>query len=77
MSYEAGIGPGLAAMLGRTPHGPRVKCDACGVVLDLSGRRIAPAWLLDGGAPPGWRMVRGEGGKRTDTCGRCREGEQR
>lgn len=74
MSYHCGIGPRLGAMMGTGDRDPYVKCDGCGVVKHIGGN-IAPAWLLDNKAPPGWKLVRGEIGgyvMRADYCPMCK-----
>lgn len=62
MSYRCGIGG----------DPPRVRCDyvGCTAVHVVKGRGVGsvpPAWLLDGKAPPRWRIVR-EGDCRSDYC---------
>ena len=71
MSYHAGIGPQLAAMMGVSADGPRITCNGCGMVYRLREDRLPPQWFLDGKAPPGWATTESKG-KRDDRCKRCR-----
>lgn len=75
MSYRAGVSDGVARMLNIEAGGPRLTCDGCGFVLDLSGKLMAPAWLLKRRAPPKWAMLRteSEDGRvtRRDHCPKC------
>ena len=72
MSYRCGIDPTLARMMGVEPGGPRVKCDSCGLVLNIRDDRPPPKWLLENKPAPGWKMIKTTDGMRTDTCKRCR-----
>jgi hypothetical protein len=56
--------------------GPRVECNGCGLVRRIDTDRLPPAWVLDGKAPPGWRLKR-DGDKRTDWCPQCKDGAVR
>lgn len=72
MTYRCGIGPGIAA-LGVEPGPPRITCNLCARVLEVREvRGGAPAWLRNGTAPKGWRLVY-EDGHRIDLCPRCVE----
>lgn len=77
MSYHAGVGGSLATAMGIPACGPHIKCDDCGVEKHINGRgaggNIAPAWLLDNKAPPGWKLFRHEDGEmRADYCPTCK-----
>lgn len=74
MTYRCGIGVSAARLIGVEPDDPRVTCDGCGLVLRISVDRPPPAWLLDGRAPPGWRLVRGDENRR-DYCPRCKDAQ--
>lgn len=82
MSYHAGVGGHLAVTMGIPECGPHIKCDGCGVEKHIKGRgaggNIAPSWLLDNKAPPGWKLVRskvdGDAG-RVDYCPKCKVGK--
>lgn len=74
MTYRAGT-RGLS-MLGIPDDEPRVICDGdgCRRVLRVNTSHIPPRWLLDGKAPPRWRLARDENGNRRDFCPRCKGG---
>ena len=59
---------------------PTVYCDGEGCtarVVALTRAGCAPAWLLDGKAPKGWRVERFEDGAcRRDYCPQCRAKEK-
>lgn len=71
MSYQSGVGPGLAKMFGMEPGGPRITCDGCKAVLAIRDDRLLPRWFMDGKAAPGWKLTRTEEA-RTDLCPRCK-----
>lgn len=76
MSYTCGIAPNMAR-LGFTPGPPHITCDGCGVKLVAQKSNGAPpAWLLNGKAPPGWKLERTDTGAgrvyRSDWCPRCK-----
>jgi hypothetical protein len=58
---------------------PSVYCDGCGTRIDARSRSgMAPAWLLNGKAPKGWRVERDEeNGTRKDWCPRCRASKEK
>lgn len=60
MGYHCGIGLGMAA-LGIAPRDPHVTCDGDGCVAvenGLTARDDWPkAWMRNGKAPPGWKLV--------------------
>ena len=75
MSYHCGITPSLAAMTGREPCEPHIKCDDCGRVRSVwQGIRYwEPAkWFMNGKAAPGWSGGRNPDHTRTDHCPDCR-----
>jgi len=60
-----------ARVLRMQPGEPCIVCDACGMVRRVAkANGMAPAWFLDGKAPPGWLLERDE--QRTDLCPTCR-----
>ena len=65
MSYIAGI-QGFDRY-GIRSDGPRIECNGCGAVMRIATDRAPPAWLLNGKAPRGWKLVR-DGEKRIDMC---------
>lgn len=71
MTYRAGIGDGMQRF-GLLPGPPHIRCDApgCDETLEARSPRIgcAPAWLLNGTAPRGWKMLRVGDGLRRDFC---------
>lgn len=72
MTYHCGIGPGLGLMA-REPH---VTCDECGnVASGVTASGQPRAWLRNGKAPPGWKMIRVEEPfSREDYCPLCKSG---
>lgn len=77
MSYHCGVGHGMQA-LGYSPREPHIQCDGCLKVYVIKARGAggaAPAWFIDGKAPPGWRKVN-EGTTvepvRRDYCKDCK-----
>lgn len=70
MTYQPGLGPHLAALLGHEAHGPQFRCDGCGLLFELA-QRVPPAWFLDGRGPPKWKTTKDASGKRDDRCPRC------
>ena len=73
MTYHCGIAPGMPEMAPRPPH---VTCDGCGRVVECVTKRGLPTvWLLDNKAPPSWKLVRDEDGKRSDFCDKCKVGK--
>jgi hypothetical protein len=75
MSYRAGIGGTMAAVLRVEPTEPCIICDGCGLRRTVYQNRnsYAPAaWLLNGKAAPGWKGGRNEDGRRTDWCRNCK-----
>lgn len=71
MTFHCGIAPNCSA-IGLTPGPPHVTCDSCGAARYIREDRLMPKWMLDGRAPPRWKMTRGEDGKRVDACPRCK-----
>ena len=74
MTYLCGVAfPGVG-------RDPQVVCDGGGAVKLARSRgaaQIAPAWLLDSRAPPGWRLERQDlatGVYRRDWCPACKVG---
>jgi hypothetical protein len=80
MSYHAGVGGHLAAMLRVEPGDPRVVCDGCGLVRSVTSPYGIPyRWFLDryldGKPVPGWFGERTEGPdgvKHLDLCPECK-----
>lgn len=79
MTYHAGIGIGLATLVGmpERPRDPHVTCDGCGEVRDGMKPSGEPyAWLVNRKAPPGWRLDRRETIDgilvRFDYCAACK-----
>jgi len=68
MSYRAGVGAGLARLLGREAAGPRIICDVCGKERVIAG--VPPTWLIEGRAVPRWKMSLDTDGRR-DVCNQC------
>lgn len=63
MTYHAGIGLGLASLVGRpeAPLDPHVRCDAPGcaaIAVGVDRTGFPRAWIRNGKAPPKWRMDR-------------------
>lgn len=73
MTYRAGIGAQVAALLGVEPGPPRIICDGCGAVRLLTDRNGfgPPSWFLDRKAPPGWQQS-GEGTEQKHMCKACK-----
>lgn len=59
MTYRAGIGPLLAQRLNTfESHEPTLMCDECGFCIIVKPVRGGmPAWLAEGKAPKGWKML--------------------
>jgi hypothetical protein len=75
MSYHCGIGPGMAS-IGVPPRDPHITCDTCGIPKWVPTDRYPPRWFRDMKAPPGWTLVRADGGRRVDTCPKCKEAKR-
>jgi hypothetical protein len=80
MSYRAGMDVRTARFLRQEPGEPRIVCDGCGLVRNITtGSKAPPAWFLDGKAPPGWRRSRPDGllgGLRQDWCPTCKNKQE-
>ena len=73
MSYHCGIGPGIPMI---PPRDSRVVCDGCGRAIECMRRDGLPkAWHLENVAPPRWKLVRDEDGRK-DYCDRCKKGKR-
>jgi hypothetical protein len=68
VTYRCGIAFGPIA------RDPDVTCDECGAVVSgIRANGMPAAWLRNGKAPPGWKLVRDKDGVRSDYCARCKE----
>ena len=73
MSYRAGIGHGLGAVLGAGASAPHIKCDKCGDVHGVTNKHGMPyRWFLANRPPPKWITLY-QGDKREDRCPRCQD----
>lgn len=76
MSYQSGIGPGMA-VLGFEPFEPHIVCDGCGarrsVYKNDNPKGGFAHWFLEGKAAPGWSGGRYGSHPRLDYCHECTE----
>jgi len=73
MSYRAGIGGALAAVLHMEPTEPHIVCDGCGLRRTVYTKRGAPAaWFLARKPAPGGEIVQQADTQGLDYCPACK-----